>query len=174
MDQKMYGTRDSVVSVSCIPRSCDPLSNGRSCRRDARPAATGRRAAVRRRPPPPRSRARFGRLRSRERALSFGAGNCSYCVYSVSAAALVHVRQLGGSCPVLVRFTCEEESINAVIHPLEIVQILHRRHLRRVKEQRVFCPMTDRVALTQLSGAEAEDQDHFKVVRSKKCLKKGQ
>ncbi|GBP93802.1 hypothetical protein EVAR_62863_1 [Eumeta japonica] len=51
----------------------------------------------------------------------FGAGNCSYCVYSVSAAALVHVRQLGGSCPVL-GFTCEEDSINAVIHPLEIVR----------------------------------------------------
>ncbi|GBP92155.1 hypothetical protein EVAR_34147_1 [Eumeta japonica] len=86
---------------------------------------TGRARPRRHRSPPPAAAA-FARVsatsRSRERALSFGAGNCSYCVYSVSAAALVHVRQLGGSCPVL--------------------------------------------------GSEAEDQDHFKVVRSKKCLRK--
>ncbi|GBP59156.1 hypothetical protein EVAR_53309_1 [Eumeta japonica] len=92
----------TVLCRFVLPR-CDPLSNGRSRRRDARalpPAAAGRC----RPPPPPPPRSRAFRSRSRERALwSFGAGNCSYCVYSVSAAALVHVRQLGGSCPVLVQ-----------------------------------------------------------------------
>ncbi|GBP62452.1 Histone H3 [Eumeta japonica] len=164
---------DSVVSVSCIPRSCDPLSNGRSRRRDARaPAATGRRrpppsAAARRR----RVRARFGRLAFSRTGALVRCGNCSYCVYSVSAAALVHVRQLGvlisklvvilssnsTSClrggRVALGFTCEEESINAVLHPLEIVRDPSPSPSASGKEQRVFCPMTDRVALTQLSGA---------------------
>ncbi|GBP82985.1 Nucleic-acid-binding protein from transposon X-element [Eumeta japonica] len=70
-------------------------------------------------------------------------------------------------------FTCEEESINAVIHPLEIVR--DPSPSPSASGKRAASVLSDDGSSgsdSTIRGSEAEDQDHFKVVRSKKCLKK--
>ncbi|GBP88952.1 Nucleic-acid-binding protein from transposon X-element [Eumeta japonica] len=70
-------------------------------------------------------------------------------------------------------FTCEEESINAVIHPLEIVR--DPSPSPSASGKRAASVLSDDGSSgsdSTIRGSEAEDQDHFKVVRSKKCLRK--
>ncbi|GBP98118.1 hypothetical protein EVAR_90266_1 [Eumeta japonica] len=88
--------------------------------------------------------------------MTFGAGNCSCCVYSVSAAAaLVHVRQLGGSCPVLKSFV-----------------ILHRRHLRRVKSCSVLSDDGSSGSDSTIRALRLRTRTTLKVVRSRSASEK--
>ncbi|GBP46716.1 RNA-directed DNA polymerase from mobile element jockey [Eumeta japonica] len=69
-------------------------------------------------------------------------------------------------------FTCEEDSINALIHPLEIVRASSPSPSASGK--RAASVLSDDGSSgsdSTIRGSEAEDQDHFKVVRSK-CLRK--